>query len=234
MPLQVEIVQSITYAAYLLCIWGFFVVMFPLYRAKLVVQQRTAIWVIVACFVLAFGDSFHLVPRLIDMFARLMGSSGGVGGWIGFGLAASSFTLSLFYLFLALYAWRKFALRWDGWMWVLVAACVVRIVLLLFPENAWGSALYTPWKFYRNVPFVVQGLGVIILFWQAAKVAPASQAALLRGMVWSILASFIFYIATLVGTLWSSWWGMFMLPKSAAYLVLVWLLFKFEFQRDAK
>ena len=91
---------------------------------------------------------------------------------------------------------------------------------------------YTPWKFYRNIPFVVQGVGVIILFLHYAKRASAATEKLLRGTAYTIVASFAFYIATLVGVLWNPLWGMMMLPKTLAYVVAVWLLYRVEFKSD--
>lgn len=229
MPIQAELAQILSNVVYLIFVWGIFIAVIPVVAPMSAAQKRAALWAAAAMFVLAFGDSFHLVPRLVEALPRLLGRPVDVGGWLGFGLAASSFTLALFYLFLTLYAWRKFELPRNGWLWLLVAACLVRSASLLFPQNAWGSEAYTPWKFYRNIPFAVQGIGVVLLFWQAARRSMAAEAALLRGMGWSIVVSFVCYTVTLVGVLWSPLWGMFMLPKSAAYVVLVWLLFRFEF-----
>ncbi len=229
MPVQVEIAQTVSNVLYLLFAWGFFIAVIPRYAAMTTEKKRAAFWAVAALFVLAFGDSFHLAPRLVEVPARLLGQPVDMGGWLGFGLAASSFTLALFYFFLTLYAWRKFQLPWNVWMWFLAAMCVVRSLLLLFPQNAWGSEVFTPWRYYRNIPFVVQGAGVVLLFWQAARRVPALPARLLNGIGWSIIVSFACYTATLVGVIWSPLWGVFMLPKSVAYIVLVWLLFRLEF-----
>lgn len=229
MPVPVEIAQTISNALYLIFVWGFFVASVPRYAALPVTRKPAALWVVAALFALAFGDSFHLIPRLIEVPLRLLGQPVDVRWWLGFGLAASSFTLSLFYLFLLLYAWRKFQLSWNGWLWALVAACIIRCLLLLPPQNAWGGEGFTPWRFYRNIPFALQGLGVVVLVWRAARNFSPPAQGWLCGMGWSILVSFACYTATLVGVLWSPLWGIFMLPKSVAYVVLVWLLFRFEF-----
>ena len=47
---------------------------------------------------------------------------------------------------------------------------LLRIALCLFPQNAWTSPeAPLSWGIYRNIPFAMLGLAVILLFYQQAK-----------------------------------------------------------------
>ena len=232
MPPFVMLVEPTFNILYLLFVWILFAVALRAYPLLEPARKRTAFGFVAALFMLALGDSIHLIPRVYVAFVGLSGRTLETARWLGVGRAASSFTLSFFYLFLMLYVWRKFDLPWTGWMWVLVVACGARLGMLFFPQNAWFVNEYTPWKFYRNIPFAVQGVGVIILFLHYAKRASAETAKLLRGAAYAIVASFAFYMATLVGVLWNPLWGMMMLPKTLAYVAAIWLLYRVEFKSD--
>ena len=52
----------------------------------------------------------------------------------------------------------------------LFVVAAVRIVIMLFPQNNWESPLPSqPWATYRNLPFMLQGLGVAYLIIRDAK-----------------------------------------------------------------
>ncbi len=218
-------IETVFLVVYLLFAWGIFVKMLRGYSTQTESSRQHSFWALVAVFALAFGDSFHLLPRIWAAFSSGMG----MDYWITWGLVVDSFIISFFYLFLTIYALRKFKLVWDGWSWLLVAALGLRLLLLLAPGNDWFGAAPAAWKFYRNLPFAVQGVGVVVILWRHAEQLSAESARRLRGIVYSILVSFGFYFATLIGTLWQPYWGAMMLPKTMAYMVAVWLLYQEEF-----
>ena len=47
----------------------------------------------------------------------------------------------------------------------------LRIVLCMMPQNQWLSATIAPlaWGIYRNIPFALLGLLIIVLFYRSAK-----------------------------------------------------------------
>ena len=98
-------------------------------------------------------------------------------------------------------------------VWVLA---LVRIVLCLMPQNAWTST--TPplsWGIYRNIPFAILGVLIIVLFYQSAK-RHGDRA--FRLMWLTIVLSFGFYIPVV---LWADTYpmiGMLMIPKTCAYV----------------
>ena len=165
--------------------------------------------------VLGLGDAFHLVPR---MYALV--TAGGFAGFavpLGIGKFVTSITMTLFYVILY-YVWRR---RYNivgqtGLTYWIFALAALRIILCLFPQNQWLLANADPlWGIYRNIPFALLGLTVIILFFQTAQ---KQKDAAFRWMWLTIVLSFGFYIPVV---LWSHTLpaiGMLMIPKTCAYV----------------
>ncbi len=164
--------------------------------------------------VLGAGDAFHLIPRMI----ALCGS--GVENYVkplGIGKLITSITMTVFYVILY-YVWR---LRYkiEGRKELTVATYALaglRILLCAFPQNEWLSA--NPplsWGIYRNIPFALLGILVIVLFYQSAS---KGKDAPFRFMWLTIVLSFGFYIPVV---LWASkvpLLGLLMIPKTCAYV----------------
>jgi len=228
----IDWIQTGFNTVYLTIVWIFLVVMATRYRHLDAARRRTAFWILIMVFALALGDSFHLLPRIYRPFAGIAveETPATLSQWIGIGLFASSFTLSFFYLFLQVYCWRKFDLVWDDWMWFLLICFVLRVGMLFFPQNNWAGDP-TVWKFYRNIPFVAQGVGVTLLLLRYAGGQSVAASRQLKTAACAIVISFVCYAATLIGTLWSPIWGSLMLPKTIAYLVVIAKFYQVELQR---
>ncbi len=195
-------------------------------------QRRTALWVLVALFLLAFGDSFHLISQAYATFTGVNPPSPFWGlTWIGFGRLASSITLTIFYLCLLFYCRRKFDLRWTRWLWLLPVSFAVRMVLLTFPQNHWDGER-TLWSIWRNIPFVIQGVGVMVILFQQAPRHSFPLRRQLQALAYAMLVSFATYSGTVVGVFWHPAFGALMLPKTIAYVVIAWLLYSIEFRRS--
>ena len=112
---------------------------------------------------LGAGDSFHLVPRAIALCTTGLENYTvplGLGKWI------TSVTMTVFYLLLY-YVWRQ-RYQIQGQHHLTAAVYIlagVRIVLCMMPQNQWLSA-ESPlsWGIYRNIPFALLGLLIIVLF----------------------------------------------------------------------
>lgn len=168
---------------------------------------------------LGLGDSFHLVPRayalcttgLQDYTVAL-----GIGKWI------TSITMTIFYVILY-YVWR---LRYqvqgkNGYTILVYILAIVRIVLCMFPQNAWTSAdAPISWGIIRNVPFALLGLMIIILFYQSTR---EKQDIAFRFMWLTIVLSFAFYIPVVLWADAIPLIGMLMIPKTCAYVWTVWI-----------
>lgn len=179
--------------------------------------------------VLGAGDSFHLVPRALALCTSGLENytvALGVGKWI------TSVTMTIFYVLLY-YVWRQ---RYQiGGRHGLTAAVYglagVRIVLCMMPQNRWVSA-EAPllWGIYRNIPFALLGLVVIVLFYRSAR-NQGDRA--FRWMWLTIVLSFGFYIPVV---LWADVFpliGMLMIPKTCAYVWTV-LIGYFAMKQEGK
>lgn len=168
---------------------------------------------------LGLGDSFHLVPRayalcttgLQDYTVAL-----GIGKWI------TSMTMTIFYVILY-YVWR---LRYQvqgktGYTILVYILAIIRIVLCMFPQNAWTSAdAPISWGIIRNIPFALLGLMIIVLFYQSVR---EKQDTAFRFMWLTIVLSFAFYIPVVLWADAIPLIGMLMIPKTCAYVWTVWI-----------
>ena len=168
--------------------------------------------------VLGAGDSFHLVPRAVALCTT------GLENYtvpLGLGKAITSVTMTVFYVLLY-YVWRK-RYQVTGRRKLTAAVYLlagVRVLLCLMPQNRWLSAnAPLSWGIYRNIPFALLGLLVIVLFYQSAK---SHQDRAFRWMWLTIVLSFGFYIPVVLWADTVPLVGMLMIPKTCAY---VWTIF---------
>lgn len=164
--------------------------------------------------VLGLGDSFHLVPRAMALCTT------GLENYtfaLGIGKFITSITMTVFYILLY-YVWR---LRYkvEGKKKITISIyllAIIRIVLCLFPQNAWVSK-NSPvlWGIYRNIPFALMGLLIIVLFYKSAK---ESKDVTFKYMWLTIVLSFAFYIPVVLFADIVPMIGMLMIPKTCAYV----------------
>lgn len=166
---------------------------------------------------LGCGDAFHLVPRAIALCT--IGLENYTAA-LGIGKLITSVTMTLFYVLLY-YVWR-FRYQVDGKknvtaaVWVLA---VCRIVLCLMPQNAWTSS--NPplsWGIYRNIPFTILGVLVVVLFYKSAK---DTQDQPFRFLWLAVVISFACYIPVVLFADTIPPVGMLMIPKTCAYVWVV-------------
>lgn len=164
--------------------------------------------------VLGVGDSFHLVPRAYALCTT------GLENYtvaLGIGKFITSITMTIFYILLY-YIWRiRYQIKGKGqitvWVYVLAA---LRIVLCLFPQNGWLKAdASLLWGIYRNIPFTIMGLLIIVLFYKSAK---ETQDEMFRHMWLTIVLSFGFYLPVVLLADRIPMIGMLMIPKTCAYV----------------
>ena len=92
----------------------------------------------------------------------------------------------------------------------------LRILLCMMPQNQWLSAeAPLSWGVYRNIPFALLGLVVIVLFYTSAKQATDKA---FRWMWLTIVLSFAFYIPVVIFADQYPLVGMLMIPKTCAYV----------------
>lgn len=172
--------------------------------------------------ILGLGDAFHLIPRI---FALSCNNFPQFAFYLGLGKLITSITMTLFYVLLY-YVWREryhvnSTKRLNLTIWFLAS---LRIVLSLLPMNDWFT-LEQPlaWRIYRNIPFLIMGVIIILLFAQAAKQYKDKE----LGYVWlAVVLSFAFYLPVV---LWSDFLpliGLLMIPKTCAYICLVFMAYQ--------
>lgn len=164
--------------------------------------------------VLGAGDSFHLVPRALALCTTGLENYVvplGLGKWI------TSVTMTVFYVLLY-YVWRK-RYQVKGQKSVTLAVYLLsaaRVVLCMMPQNKWLEA-QSPlsWGIYRNIPFALLGLLIIVLFYRSAK---EKNDTAFRWMWLTIVLSFGFYIPVVLWADAIPMIGMLMIPKTCAYV----------------
>ena len=163
---------------------------------------------------LGAGDAFHLIPRA---YALCTTGLENFTAALGVGKLVTSVTMTIFYVLLY-YVWRT---RYHVQGGTGLSACicllaVARIVLCLFPQNEWTSAdAPLSWGIYRNIPFVLLGALIIVLFYQKAK---ETNDKAFRFMWLAIVLSFGFYIPVVLFADAVPMIGMLMIPKTCAYV----------------
>ncbi len=179
--------------------------------------------------VLGVGDSFHLVPRALALCTTGLENYTvplGLGKWI------TSVTMTVFYVLLY-YVWRqRYQIKKQRSLTAVVYVLAgIRIILCMMPQNQWLSAKAPlSWGIYRNIPFALLGLFIIVLFYRSAKEHHDSS---FRWMWLTIVLSFGFYIPVVLWADTLPMIGMLMIPKTCAYVWTV-LIGYFAMKKEVK
>lgn len=181
-------------------------------------RNRTEKLMGAATLILGCGDAFHLVPRVLNYFVDADFTAA-----LGIGKLITSITMTIFYVLLyhigcsSIYHIPE-QKNMTTAVYVLTA---LRIIICLFPQNGWltneSSML---WGILRNIPFVLLGALVIVLFYRHREENKHFR------LVWLwILLSFAFYIPVAVFAGSVPMLGMLMLPKTICYLILIFTFY---------
>lgn len=217
------IVETLFDAAYLITVITIGIIMI----AKSGKNSQYRLFGIMAI-VLGSGDAFHLVPRA---YALCTTGLENFTAALGTGKFITSITMTVFYVILY-YVWR-IRYKVKGQNGITVAVCILsalRIILCLFPQNEWLSAeAPISWGIYRNIPFALLGLLIIVLFYKSAK---ENNDKSFKWMWLTIVLSFGFYIPVVLWADAIPVIGMLMIPKTCAY---VWtVLIGYQAMKNSK
>lgn len=169
--------------------------------------------------ILGVGDSFHLVPRALALCTTGLENYTAA---LGFGKMVTSITMTAFYVLLY-YVWKqRYKVQGQKALDALVYALAgIRIALCLMPQNEWMSAQAPlSWGIYRNIPFTLLGILIIILFYSSAK---KHHDRAFRWVWLTIVLSFGFYIPVVLWADTIPIVGALMIPKTCAYFWTVWI-----------
>ena len=130
--------------------------------------------------------------------------------------------MTVFYVLLY-YVWRK---RYEikgraGLIAAVYGLAAARVILCMMPQNQWMSASAPlSWGIYRNIPFALMGLLIIVLFYKSSR---QNNDKLFKNMWLTIVISFGFYLPVVLFADMVPMIGMLMIPKTLAYVWTVWI-----------
>lgn len=167
--------------------------------------------------ILGSGDSFHLIPRVYALLTTGLAANYQI---LGAGKFITSITMTIFYVILYK-VWKerfqvKSARGLDLSIYFLAS---VRIVLCLLPGNGWLSS--NPSLFYgilRNIPFAVLGGIIMYLLYSSGKRANDRD---FVNLSIGVFFSFLFYVPVVLFAGTAPLVGMLMIPKTLAYVYIV-------------
>ncbi|MBR1533094.1 MAG: hypothetical protein IJ639_01910, partial [Ruminococcus sp.] len=135
---------------------------------------------------LGLGDSFHLVPRVLNYRTQ-----GDYTAALGIGKLVTSVTMTVFYLMLEYARRERYGIEGQKpVLWAVWPLSAVRIALCCFPQNGWTSAEPSlTWGIIRNIPFTILGVLTVALWLRSAK-----SDRQLRWMWLAVSLSFLFYL----------------------------------------
>ena len=164
--------------------------------------------------VLGAGDAFHLVPRALALCTTGLEHYTAA---LGIGKLITSVTMTIFYVLLHYVRRLRYQVQGrKGLTAAVYGLAGLRILLCLLPQNQWLSAeAPLSWGIYRNIPFALLGLLVILLFYRSAK---EQKDRAFRWMWLTIVLSFGFYIPVVLWADAVPMIGMLMIPKTCAYV----------------
>lgn len=217
------IVETLFDAAYLITVITIGIIMI----AKSGKNSQYRLFGIMAI-VLGSGDAFHLIPRA---YALCTTGLENFTAALGTGKFITSITMTVFYVILY-YVWRiRYKVKGQNGVTAAVyILSALRIILCLFPQNEWLSAeAPISWGIYRNIPFALLGLLIIVLFYKSAK---ENNDKPFKWMWLTIVLSFGFYIPVVLWADAIPMIGMLMIPKTCSY---VWtVLIGYQAMKNSK
>ena len=171
----------------------------------------------IAALILVFGDAFHLVPRMASIVSK---RAERFRIALGIGKLVTSITMSVFYLILWYILTIHLTIPHERYMSAIMAAlCGIRILFCFQKENEWlEEEPDVRYGIIRNIPFFIMGLITAV----AALVFGSGGHFFLVGI--AVLLSFLFYTPVVLYVHKNRKLGMLMLPKSLAYLWILYLL----------
>lgn len=178
-------------------------------------KNRNDVLMGTAALVLGIGDSFHLVPRVLNYY---IGRD--LTWFLGFGKLVTSITMTVFYilvflLYKGVYKKDDKSTKTTGITLYILAA--LRIAICLLPGNNWFTGEGTVlWGVLRNLPFIVIGAIIVFLYFKVRREDKY------LGRLWLYTSlSFLFYIPVAVFAPLLPIFGMLMLPKTVCYVLML-------------
>lgn len=178
--------------------------------------RKQILWFGIMALILVFGDAFHLVPRILEA----VNPAGNYHAAKGIGTLITSITMTIFYLILYYFYSMRYEYNNKNLMITMIVLSFIRILLCLLPQNDWTGESPVIYGIYRNIPFLIMGIIMVLLFFKKRNDKPFSL------MYLAITLSFLFYIPVVLWADINPIIGMFMLPKTCMYIWMVVMGYK--------
>jgi len=213
-----EIIFNITYLG---TIW-FLVIKMQLKKKHVDENNKKIALLLFGGFLLlAIGDTGHVGFRVLAY---------GLGGLsknsllVGLGALATAITITFLYMII-LEIWRiRFQYKRGIIYLLLMTAGVIRLIIFLHPANNWGSHIPPKdWSLYRNLPLMIQGIGVAILLLKDGFI---SKDTLMKNFSYMIFLSYFFYTPVVLFVQDYPILGTLMIPKTLAYIAMAIIAYK--------
>ena len=170
--------------------------------------------------ILGLGDAFHLIPRILNYFVNY-----DFNMYLGIGKLVTSITMTIFYIFMYFIYLKVYNNKENKnvtfSIWIL---SIIRIILCLFPQNKWitNNSPFI-WGIIRNIPFIIIGIIITILYYNNRDKISSFKNDWLY-----VLLSFIFYLIVVLFASSIPILGMFMLPKTICYILIIISFYKYS------
>lgn len=201
-----EIGESLFSIVYLL--YGLIIGIYILSKSK----NKTTKLLGISTLILILGDSFHLIPRILN---NLIDYDFTI--YLGIGKLVTSITMTIFYILLYYVYLDNYEVKENrfttGIIYILSS---FRILLCLLPQNNWiidSSSLGI--QIIRNIPFIILGFIIMYLYFNKRK-----ENSNFKYIWFYISLSFMFYIPVILGSSIYPILGMFMIPKTICYMLI--------------
>jgi hypothetical protein len=213
--------------AYLIVVWGLVIAMYSRRYLVKPEDRQVADLVMKAFALLALGDTGHVGFRVVayamDDLQATISIFGVEMSLVGLGALATAITVTFFYM-LVLMIWHERFKKPYGWFgYLLFAAAAVRLLIMVFPANEWNNLVPPqPWGLIRNLPLMLQGLGVAYLILRDAREVGD------RTFTWigiCILISYAMFIPVILFVQQVPLIGMLMIPKTMAYVAIAFIAY---------
>jgi hypothetical protein len=197
-------------------------------------KYRLARVFLTAFFFLVLGDTGLLGSRIIAYAAGGLDYSPAFLGerihLAGLGNLSTSITVTIFYVcFLELWR-RRYDKPFTTVYYVLVAAAVVRFIVMMPPQNHWELHVAPAgWAIFRNIFLTIQGLGVAVLMWIDSRKADdrlffafSILIFVSYACMWPVIP--LYHVMPMV--------GMMMIPKTIAYMAIAFMGYAYFFKNN--
>ncbi len=171
-----------------------------------------------AVLILGIGDAFHLVPRVLNYFIEYDFTM-----YLGIGKLVTSITMTVFYLLMYMLYKACYGKKYKKLDCLVILLVLARIILCALPQNEWvANTSSTLWGVIRNVPFVILGAVVVVLYFKNR-----NEIKELKNVWIYVTLSFLFYIPVAVLASVVPMLGMLMLPKTICYILMIFAFRKY-------